>query len=52
MGFEVIDRISHWEKGRAQPGLINVIKLCKVYRVTVDDLYRILFLSGIEFWVG
>ena len=39
MGFEVIDRISHWEKGRAQPGLINVIKLCKIYGVTVDDLY-------------
>ncbi len=39
MGFEVIDRLSHWERGRAQPGLINIIRLCKLYNVTVDDLY-------------
>lgn|GEM_PF-4645629 len=39
MGFEVIDRICHWERGRAQPGLINVIRLCKLYNVTIDELY-------------
>ena len=38
MGFEVIDRLSHWERGRAQPGLINVIRLCKLYNVTLEDL--------------
>lgn len=42
MGFEVIDRICHWERGRAQPGLINVIRLCKLYNVTIDDLYPVL----------
>ena len=54
LGFEVIDRICHWERGRAQPGLINVIRLCKLYcdnsaytcskcktRIPVDDLDEI-----------
>ncbi len=39
MGFEVIDRLSHWERGRSQPGLINTIRLCKLYNVSIDDLY-------------
>ena len=39
-GFEIIDRISHWEKGRSQPGLINTIRLCKLYGAkTIDELY-------------
>ncbi len=42
MGFEVIDRICHWERGRAQPGLINVVRLCKLYNVTIDELYPVL----------
>ncbi len=39
MDFEVIDRLSHGERGRSQPGLINTIRLCKLYNVTIDDLY-------------
>ncbi len=39
IGFDVIDRLCHYERGRAQPSLINVIRLCALYRVTIEDMY-------------
>lgn len=33
------DRISHWEKGQAMPSAKNLLKLAKVYKVAVDELY-------------
>ncbi|OJW82314.1 MAG: hypothetical protein BGO69_17140 [Bacteroidetes bacterium 46-16] len=43
MGFEVIDRICHWERGRAVPGLINLIRLCVLFNAQPRDLYPELY---------
>lgn len=43
MGFEVIDRICHWERGRAVPGLINAIRLCVLYNTDLSNLYPELY---------
>jgi len=43
MGFEVKDRICHWERGRACPGLINLIKLCILFQVPLQELYPDLY---------
>lgn len=39
MGFEIIDRICHWERGRAVPGLINAIRLTILFQADLRDLY-------------
>lgn len=31
--------ISRWERGRAIPNLINVLKLCDLYEVSITDLF-------------
>lgn len=31
--------ISRWERGRAIPNLINVLRLCDLYKVSVTDLF-------------
>lgn len=33
------DRISHWERGTGIPGLENLMKLCEIFQVTVEDIY-------------
>jgi DNA-binding XRE family transcriptional regulator len=43
MGFEVIDRICHWERGRAVPGLINTIRLCALFGKNLKELYPDLY---------
>lgn len=35
----ITDRISHWEKGRAIPSIINLFKLCALYGVQPCDVY-------------
>lgn len=32
--------ISHWEKGRYEPNLAQVVKLCTIFGVSSDDLLR------------
>jgi transcriptional regulator with XRE-family HTH domain len=39
------DRISHWEKGVAFPGLINLFKLSIIYRVSPESLFPDLYAS-------
>ena len=36
-------RISNWEKGKAIPGLINLMKLCALYEVSLKELYPDLY---------
>lgn len=43
MGFEVIDRICHWERGRAIPNLINAIRLSILFQADLKDLYPELY---------
>ena len=45
LGLKATDRISHWEKGSAVPGLVNLSRLCAVYGKTVKDLYPELFIK-------
>ena len=39
LNLQCEDRLSHWERGRAMPSAINLMKLCKVYGVRVEDIY-------------
>lgn len=39
LGMKCEDRISHWEKGYNMPSLKNLLRLCAIYRVTVEELY-------------
>ena len=43
MGFEVMDRICHWERGRAVPGLINATRLCILFNTDLRNLYPELY---------
>jgi len=39
LGHTSSDRISHWEKGLAVPGLTNLFKLSIIYAVSPENLY-------------
>ena len=39
LGFKSEDRISHWERGQAMPSAVNLMKLCKIYNVSLNDVY-------------
>ena len=39
IGLAYPDRISHWEKGTAVPGIVNLFKLSRLYKVTPDQLF-------------
>lgn len=43
MGLKCEDRISHWEKGYASPSVLNLLKLCEIYRISAGELYPINF---------
>jgi len=43
LGFCTTDRISHWEKGSAVPSLVNLFRICAIYKVLPHDLYPELF---------
>lgn len=47
LGFCTTDRISHWEKGQAMPSLINLSRLCAIFKVCPHDLYPELFREAI-----
>jgi len=40
LGVNSEERICHWEKGRNVPSLINLLKLCTIYRATPLQLYK------------
>jgi transcriptional regulator with XRE-family HTH domain len=37
------DRISHWEKGRMLPNVVNLFRLCGLFRCMPHELYPSLF---------
>jgi transcriptional regulator with XRE-family HTH domain len=39
LGHSSADRISHWEKGLAAPGLVNLFKLSLIYGLPPEQLY-------------
>jgi len=39
LGVKTHDRISHWEKGRRLPGLVNGLKLEIVYQELMGSVY-------------
>jgi transcriptional regulator with XRE-family HTH domain len=45
LGHASPDRISHWEKGVAFPGVVNLFKLSLTYRVPPEQLYADLYTS-------
>jgi transcriptional regulator with XRE-family HTH domain len=45
LGHASADRISHWEKGAAFPGMVNLFKLSLIYRVPPEQLYADLYKS-------
>ena len=45
LGHASPDRISHWEKGSALPGVVNLFKLSLIYNVRPEQLYEDLYKS-------
>jgi hypothetical protein len=45
LGHASPDRISHWEKGVAFPGMVNLFKLSLIYRVRPEQIYENLYKS-------
>jgi transcriptional regulator with XRE-family HTH domain len=45
LGHASSDRISHWEKGVAFPGMVNLFKLSLIYRVPPEQFYVDLYKS-------
>jgi transcriptional regulator with XRE-family HTH domain len=45
LGHASSDRISHWEKGVAFPGMVNLLKLTLIYRVPPEQFYVDLYKS-------
>jgi len=43
LGHSSADRISHWEKGLAVPGLVNLFKLSIIYETSPRELYDELY---------
>ena len=45
LGHASPDRISHWEKGVAFPGMVNLFRLSLIFRIRPEHLYRNLYES-------
>lgn len=43
LGHMSADRISHWEKGFAAPGLVNLFKLSILFKTPPQELYPKLY---------
>lgn len=39
------NRISKWETGTTIPSLENLFKLCRIYKIKIDDIYSEFFLK-------
>jgi len=40
LGMQCEDRLSHWERGQAMPSVSNLLKLCRIYGVKVEEVYK------------
>ncbi len=45
LGFNISDRISHWEKGTAVPSIFNLFRLSSLYGIPPQELYPSLMKS-------
>jgi len=43
LGLQMSDRISHWENGQALPSIINLFRLCRIYKKQPHELYPVLY---------
>lgn len=43
LGWKDTTMLSRWEKGKGIPGLVNLFKLCAIYRSYPEELYPDLF---------
>ncbi len=32
-------RLSRWEQGQSYPSVFNLMKLCKLYKVSIEEIY-------------
>ncbi len=39
LGKALENRLSRWEQGQSVPSVFNLLKLCKLYKVTVEEVY-------------
>lgn len=39
LGKDIENRLSFWEAGKAVPSVLNLFKLCRLYKVTAEDVY-------------
>lgn len=39
IGLQSESRLTRWERGQSIPSLKNLMKLCKVYEVALDEIY-------------
>ena len=35
-----INNIGHWEKGRTEPNIDTLLKICEIFDISLDDLLR------------
>lgn len=33
-----VNNIGHWEKGRTEPGIDTLLKICTIFDVTIEEL--------------
>lgn len=45
LGLKDNTLISRWEKGETFPNIINIIKLCELYQVSFQDIFRELIVT-------
>jgi|GEM_PF-2508338 transcriptional regulator with XRE-family HTH domain len=48
LGHASPDRVSHWEKGVAFPGVVNLFRLSLIYCIPPEQLYAGLYKSLVE----
>lgn len=48
LGFASTDRLCRWEKGRTFPHVVNLLKLCALYKVLPHEVYAELFSAAVD----
>ena len=48
LGFRSTDRISRWEAGLTYPHVVNLKKLAKLFKVSMEELYPDIIETDIE----
>jgi len=41
IGVNSEERVCHWEQGRNVPGALNLIKICKLYNISQNQIYEL-----------